>query len=83
MWVFSQNKIPEDIKTFEVENGTWIAKALVDIGLESSTSQARRDIKQGALKLDSQKLQDEQLKLEIGEYIVQIGKRKFAKIKVG
>ena len=81
--VFSQNKIPDDIKTFEIESGTWIAKALVDIGLESSTSQARRDIKQGAVKIDSQKLQDEQLKLESGEFIVQIGKRKFAKIKVG
>jgi len=80
--IFSKNALPDDIKTFEVDSGTWIAKALVDIGLEPSTSQARRDIKQGAVKIDSQKLQDEQLKLEKGEFIVQIGKRKFAKLKV-
>ena len=80
--VFSKNALPDDIKTFEIESGTWIAKALVDIGLEPSTSQARRDIKQGAVKIDSQKLQDEQLKLENGDYVVQIGKRKFAKLKV-
>ncbi len=81
--VFSKNDIPSDIKTFEVEDGTWIAKALVDIGLEPSTSQARRDIKQGAVKIDGEKVSDEQLKLSKGEYIVQIGKRKFAKVKVG
>jgi tyrosyl-tRNA synthetase len=50
--------------------------------MEASTSQARRDIKQGAVKLDQIKVEDEQLQLEIGVYIVQVGKRKFAKLKV-
>jgi tyrosyl-tRNA synthetase len=81
--VFTKNDIPSDIKTFDVTEGTWIAKALVEIGLEPSTSQARRDIKQGAVKIDGEKVTDEQLKLQKGEFIVQIGKRKFAKIKVG
>ncbi len=80
--VFSQNKIPSDIKTFETKEGNWIAKVLVDSGLESSTSQARRDIKQGAVKIDSQKVNDEQLKFQKGEYILQVGKRKFVKLKV-
>jgi len=80
--VFSKNDIPSDIKSYELEEGTWIAKALVDIGLEPSTSQARRDIKQGAVKIDGEKLQDEQYKLQKGEFVIQIGKRKFAKIKV-
>jgi tyrosyl-tRNA synthetase len=80
--VFSKNDIPSDIKTFDIKKETWIAKALVEIGLEPSTSQARRDIKQGAVKIDGKKLNDEQLKLKSGEYVVQIGKRKFAKIKV-
>jgi len=80
--VFSKNDIPSDIALFKVESGTWIAKVLVDIKLESSTSQARRDIKQGAVKLDGEKIIDEQLKLESGKYIIQIGKRKFAKVEV-
>jgi len=80
--VFSKNDIPSDIALFKVESGTWIAKVLVDIKLESSTSQARRDIKQGAVKLDGEKITDEQLKLESGKYIIQIGKRKFAKVEV-
>ena len=80
--VFSKKELPSDIETFELESGLWIAKALVDIKLEPSTSQARRDIKAGAVKIDGEKLTDEQLKLQNGEFIVQIGKRKFAKIKV-
>ncbi len=81
--VFKSNQLPADIEEFSLENGCWICKALVDCGLESSTSQARRDIKQGAVKLDQAKVDDENMKFEAGEYILQVGKRKFAKVKVG
>ncbi len=81
--VHSQNEIPSDIETFVCsESPIWIAKALVDCGLESSTSQARRDIKQGAVKIDQERVDDEQLQLVSGEYILQVGKRKFIKLKV-
>jgi len=81
--VHTQNEVPSDIEVFTCnESPLWIAKALVDCGLESSTSQARRDIKQGAVKLDQVKIDDEQLQLMQGEYIVQVGKRKFARLKV-
>lgn len=80
--VHAQNEVPTDMETFTCKAPIWIAKALVDCGLEESTSQARRDIKQGAVKLDQQKVEDEQLQLECGSYILQVGKRKFAKIEV-
>ena len=80
---FKNNKIPDDIPEFSLEEGIWICKALQECGIEPSTSQARRDIKQGAVKIDQQKISDEQLKLEAGEYVLQVGKRKFAKVKVG
>lgn len=80
---FKQNKIPDDISEHKVEDGIWICKALVECGIEPSTSQARRDIKQGAVRIDQEKVSDEQLKLESGEYVLQVGKRKFAKVKVG
>lgn len=81
--VHTQNEIPSDIEEFTCnESPLWIAKALVDCGLESSTSQARRDIKQGAVKLDQAKIDDEQLQLTQGDYILQVGKRKFARLKV-
>ncbi len=80
--VHSQNALPTDMPTFELEGPIWIAKALQDCSLEPSTSQARRDIKQGAVKIDQIKVEDEQLQLEAGEYVLQVGKRKFAAVKV-
>ncbi len=80
--VHSKNALPTDIPSFEIEGPIWIAKALQDCQLEPSTSQARRDIKQGAVKIDQIKVEDEQLQLEAGEYVLQVGKRKFAAVKV-
>ena len=80
--VHAKSQIPSNIKEVEIEGPVWIAKALVEAGLENSTSQARRDIKQGAVRIDQEKVSDEQMQLERGEYILQIGKRKFAKVKV-
>jgi tyrosyl-tRNA synthetase len=80
--VFKSNEIPSDIEEFDMSASIWICKALVDSMVEISTSQARRDIAQGAVKLDGIKVTDEQLQLDCGEYIIQVGKRKFAKLKV-
>lgn len=80
--VFKSNQLPSDIKEFDIEAESWICKTLVDVGIEPSTSQARRDIKQGAVRIDQEKISDEQLKLSAGEYTLQVGKRKFAKVKV-
>ncbi len=78
--VFAQKDIPTDIKEFELEKGTWLCQALVDTGLVKSTSQARRDVKANAVSLNQEKVQDEKLNLEAGEYILQKGKKSFAKI---
>lgn len=80
--VHAHSEIPSEMDEFEISAPVWIAKLLVDAKLSPSTSQSRRDIKQGSVKINQQKIDDEQLQLERGEYIVQIGKRKFAKIKV-
>ncbi len=80
--VHKKNDIPSDIKEVELKGPIWIAKALVEAGLEPSTSQARRDIQAGAVRIDKEKVQDKDHHLEAGEYIVQVGKRKFAKLKV-
>ena len=80
--VFKSNKLPTDIPEFEFESDIWICKALQDAGLEPSSSQARRDIKQGAVRIDQEKISDEKMNLSSGEYILQVGKRKFAKVKV-
>ncbi|SFV63833.1 Tyrosyl-tRNA synthetase [hydrothermal vent metagenome] len=80
--VFKANQLPADIKEFDLEADIWICKALVDVGIEPSTSQARRDIKQGAVRIDQVKVSDEKMNLALGEYILQVGKRKFAKVRI-
>lgn len=80
--VHKNNELPTDMEEFTCEGEVWIAKALVDCKMIASTSQARRDIKQGGVKIDQEKVSDEQLQLGKGEYILQVGKRKFAKLKV-
>jgi tyrosyl-tRNA synthetase len=80
--VHTKSEIPTEIDEFSCDGEVWIAKALVDCNIEPSTSQARRDIKQGAVKINQEKISDMQLQLSAGEYILQVGKRKFAKLKV-
>lgn len=80
--VHSQNQLPTDIKEFSLKAPVWIVEALSQCELSESNSQARRDIKANAVSINQEKISDVQLKLEAGEYILQVGKRKFAKVKV-
>jgi tyrosyl-tRNA synthetase len=80
--VHAKSQIPTDIDEFSCDGDIWIAKALVDCNIEPSTSQARRDIKQGGVKINQEKVTDEKMQLTSGEYLLQVGKRKFAKLKV-
>ena len=80
--VHSQNQLPTDIKEFSLKAPVWIVEALSQCELSESNSQARRDIKANAVSINQEKISNEQLKLEAGEYILQVGKRKFAKVKV-
>lgn len=80
--VHKLGKIPEDIKEFEI-NEQNIVDALVKTNLATSKSEARRHIKAGAVKINQQKIDNFDIVLKSGnEYILQIGKRKFAKVKV-
>lgn len=80
--VFKAKNIPTEMAEFEMQEGIWICQALLDAGLEPSTSQARRDIKQNAVSINQEKISDDKLNLQAGEYILQVGKKRFAKVKV-
>jgi len=80
--VFAKKDVPSEMPEFEVEKGAWICQVLVDTELVKSTSQARRDVKANAVSLNQEKVINEKLNLEIGEYILQKGKKNFAKIIV-
>ncbi|HAY92675.1 tyrosine--tRNA ligase [Shewanella sp.] len=79
----SKGMIPDDIEEIELAAGEGIAIAnlLKDADLVSSTSEAMRMIKQGAVKMDGEKLEDSRMTLLAGTVAVfQVGKRKFAKV---
>ena len=80
--IFAKKDIPTEMDQFNIEAGSWICQVLVDSGLEKSTSQARRDIKAGAVKIDQIKVEDDKLNLSIGEFILQKGKKSFVKVIV-
>ncbi len=78
--VFAKKDIPSDITEYIFEAPVWICQALVDSKLVDSTSQARRDVKANAVSINQEKIDDDKLNLEKGEYILQKGKKNFAKI---
>lgn len=81
---FKKGQIPDDLTEITLEasdEGLAIANVLKQAGLTTSTSEAFRMIKQGAVKIDSVKIGDKNLVLMTGEqHIIQVGKRKFAKV---
>lgn len=83
---FKRGAIPDDIPEIELtaaEEGYAIALLLKDAGLTMSTSDSNRMVKQGAVKIDGEKLADGKLRVQAGtEHVYQVGKRKFAKVKV-
>ena len=81
--VFREKGIPDEIPEYKItEKGIWIVELLANSGLVSSRSEARRLIKQRAVKLDDVVIDDESeiIKLESKEAILKVGKRKFLKL---
>ena len=74
--------IPDDMPAFKISEEKSIVDIISEAGLLQSKSEARRMIKQGAVKLDDEKISDIQAKLTYSdnEHILKVGKRRFLKI---
>jgi tyrosyl-tRNA synthetase len=81
---FQKNSIPDEMPEFTItlqSEGKAIANILKEAELVGSTSDALRMIKQGAVKIDGEKVSDGKLLFkQAGEAVYQVGKRKFARI---
>jgi len=85
--VFQQRALPEDIETIAIpaeeltDGAIRLTKLLQVIGFAASGGEAKRSVQQGAVKLNEEKLADPNadVKLQDGD-IIQVGKRKFAKL---
>ena len=78
---FRDGAIPEDMPEVNVGAGPMgILKILRAAGLASSGAEAQRNVEQGGVRVDGQRIEDKSLQLDAGTYVVQVGKRKFARI---
>ena len=81
---FQKGAKPKDIDTFSIslDDDIAIGNLLKESGLVQSTSEAMRLVKQGAVKINDEKIDDPKLNIEKNqELLVQVGKRRFLKIK--
>ncbi len=83
---FQQGAMPDEIRevTLQSEDGSLgIAHILKAAGLVGSTSEAFRMIKQGAVRIDAERVEDRSLKMDAGTTAVfQVGKRRFARVRL-
>ena len=81
---FQKGAKPKEIETFSIslDDDIAIGNLLKESGLVQSTSEAMRLVKQGAVKINDEKIDDPKLIIEKNrELLVQVGKRRFLKIK--
>ena len=75
--------IPADIPEISLTGAPLgIGALLKQAGLVASTSEALRNVEQGGVKIDGASIQDKGLQLHAGTYTVQVGKRRFARVKL-
>ena len=84
---FQKGALPQnmpEVSLLTADEGIPIANVLKDAGLTSSTSEAMRMIRQGAVRIDGERIADPKLLLMVGASCVcQVGKRRFARVVIG
>lgn len=80
---FRDGAIPEDMPEISIGGApVGILKLLREAGLVASGSEAQRNVEQGGVRVNGDRVEDKSLQLPAGTYVVQVGKRKFARVKL-
>jgi len=78
---FRDGAIPENMPEVTLSGAPLgVLKVLREAGLVASGAEAQRNVEQGGVKIDSVKVEDKGLTLSAGTYVIQVGKRKFARV---
>lgn len=88
--VFRRGELPEDILPIAIDRGElsagdrmWIARLLVKLGLAASTSEGRRFVLQGGVRIDEHRVTDPAAEVVVKEgLVVQVGKRRLARVRL-
>ncbi len=78
---FKQGAMPDEMLEVSLTGAPLgIVAALKQSGLVPSSAEAIRNIEQGGVRIDGEKVVDRQVSLSAGTYVLQVGKRKFARV---
>lgn len=88
--VFSRRELPDDMPDYAVtdelrekDGKVWVIKLITSAGMASSNSEAKRLVKQGAVSLDGERIDDFEAHLELKDgQVLKVGKRRFARVRV-
>jgi tyrosyl-tRNA synthetase len=84
--VVQRRELPEDIprQSLSLSGATGLAllEVLESLGMVESRSAGRRLVAQGAVRIDGQRIEDPTLQLAQGDYLIKVGKRRFAQLEV-
>ena len=73
--------MPDEIEEYQLKNDDLLVNIIADSGLLKSKSEARRMIKQSAVKMDGDTVKDIQYKVSMSDsFVLKVGKRKFLKV---
>jgi len=83
--VFQKRALPDDLpEVTRTAETVWLVKLLVELGMATSNGEARRLIQGGGVKVNEEKVSDVDAQIDLVDgLIIQAGKRKFARIRIG
>ena len=80
---FRDGAVPENMPEVAIAGApAGILKVLREAGLVASGAEAQRNVEQGGVRVDGDRVEDKSLQLGAGTYVIQVGKRKFARVTV-
>jgi tyrosyl-tRNA synthetase len=79
---FQRREVPDDAPVFRIERELWICELMKQLGFAASTSDARRLVGQGAVKVDGQTVTDVNFRFVPGKHgLIEVGRRRVARIQ--
>ena len=79
---FQRHEVPADIPTFKVVDEMWVCELMKQLSFATSTSEARRLLSQGAVRVDGETVTDANFRFVPGDHkILEVGKRRVARIE--
>jgi tyrosyl-tRNA synthetase len=79
---FQRHEVPADVPVFKLAQELWVCELMKQLRFAASTSEARRLLSQGAVRVDGQTVTDANFRFVPGEHkILEVGKRRVARLQ--